>query len=136
MSALGGIIQLKSIAIEERPMWRLHWSAFSSQRECVWQLTRFSGRKWKSGLNRIGHPDWVKLSVELNCAPNQNTKFFSSLLTLLGDMPKSGVFSCSHCPLYDVVIVILTSSLFGVFSRGSLVKEAAVTCGKVSLCIV
>ena len=28
-----------------------------------------------SGVNRIGHPDWVKLSVELNCAPNQNTKF-------------------------------------------------------------
>ena len=23
--------------------------------------------------NRIGHPDWVKLCVELNCAPNQNT---------------------------------------------------------------
>ena len=76
MSALGGVIQLKSIAIEERPVWRLHWSAFSSQRECVWQLTRFGGRKWRSGLNRIGHPDWVKLSVELNCAPNQNTKFF------------------------------------------------------------
>ena len=28
-----------------------------------------------SGLNRISHPDWVKLCVELNCAPNQNTKF-------------------------------------------------------------
>ena len=26
-------------------------------------------------MNRIGHPDWVKLSVELNCALNQNTKF-------------------------------------------------------------
>ena len=26
-------------------------------------------------MKRIGHPDWVKLSVELNCAPNQNTKF-------------------------------------------------------------
>ena len=66
MSALGSVDQLKSIAIEERPVWRLHWSAFSSQRGCVWQLTRFFGRKWKSGLNRIGHPDWVKLSVELN----------------------------------------------------------------------
>ena len=31
--------------------------------------------KRRSGLNRIGHPDWVKLSVELNCAPNKNTKF-------------------------------------------------------------
>ena len=29
----------------------------------------------RSGVNRIGHPDRVKLSVELNCAPNQNTDF-------------------------------------------------------------
>ena len=79
MSALGGVVQLKSIAIEERPVWRLHWSAFSSQRECVWQFTRFGGRNWRSGMNRISHPDWVKLSVELICAPNQNTKFFPSL---------------------------------------------------------
>ena len=57
----------------------LHWAAFSSQRGCVWQLTQFGGWKWRSGLNRISHPDWVKLSVELNCAPNQNTKFFPSL---------------------------------------------------------
>ena len=27
MSALGGVVQLKSIAIEERPVGRLHWSA-------------------------------------------------------------------------------------------------------------
>ena len=27
MSALGGVVHLKSIAIEERPMGRLHWSA-------------------------------------------------------------------------------------------------------------
>ena len=79
MSALGGVDQLKTIAIEERPVWRLHWSAFSSQRDCVWQLIRFASRKWRSRLNRISHPDWVKLSVELNCVPNQNTKFFSSL---------------------------------------------------------
>ena len=76
-SALGDVVQLKSVAIatEERPVWRLHWTAFSSQREWVWQLTVFAARKRISGLNRIGHPDWVKLSVELNCAPNQNTKF-------------------------------------------------------------
>ena len=47
-------------------MWRLHWTAFSSQKEWVCQLTRFASRKWRSGLNRISHPDWVKLSVELN----------------------------------------------------------------------
>ena len=56
-------------------MWRLHWSAFSSQKEWVWQLTQFLAGNERSGLNRIGHPDWVKLSVELNCTPNQNTKF-------------------------------------------------------------
>ena len=27
MSALGGVVQLKSIAIEGRPLGRLHWSA-------------------------------------------------------------------------------------------------------------
>ena len=35
-------------------------------------------------------------------------------------------------PLYGVLIMILASSLFGVFSRGSLVKEAAATNEKVS----
>ena len=38
----------------------------------------------RSGMNRIGHPDWVKLSVELNCAPNQNKKFFFPLHTISG----------------------------------------------------
>ena len=46
---------------------RLHWTAFSSQREWVWQLTQFPvARKERPGMNRISHPDWVKLSVELN----------------------------------------------------------------------
>ena len=31
-----------------------------------------------SGLNRISHPDWMKLCVELNYAPNQNTKISSA----------------------------------------------------------
>ena len=34
------------------------------------------GRKF--GLNRISHPDWVKLCVKLNCAPNQNAKLSSA----------------------------------------------------------
>ena len=76
MSALGGVDQLKSIAIEERPVGRLHWSAFFSQREWVWQLTRFVDRERRSGLNRISHPDWVKLSVELNlCAKPKYENF-------------------------------------------------------------
>ena len=53
--------------------------AVSSRREWIWPLTRFASRKWTSGLNRISHPDWVKFSVELNSAPNQNTRFSSSL---------------------------------------------------------
>ena len=39
----------------------------------VWQLTQFLlPGKGGSRLNMIGHPDWVKFCVELNCAPNQN----------------------------------------------------------------
>ena len=34
---------------------------------------------WKeTRMNRISHPDWVKLCVELNYAPNQNTKISSA----------------------------------------------------------
>ena len=32
----------------------------------------------RSGMNRISHPNWVKLCVDLNCTPNQNTKFPST----------------------------------------------------------
>ena len=53
--------------------------AVSSRREWFWLLTRFASRKWRSGLNGISHPDWVKFSVELNSAPKQNTRFSSSL---------------------------------------------------------
>ena len=53
--------------------------AVSSRRDWLWPLTRFASRKWRSGLNRISHPDWVKFSVELIFAPNQNTRFSSSL---------------------------------------------------------
>ena len=34
----------------------------------------------RSGLNRLDHPDWVKLCVELNCVPNQNTFCYRSLI--------------------------------------------------------
>ena len=50
-------------------------------------------------MNRIGHPDWVKLSVELNCAPNQNTKFpfhyivMSYFVVLFLNLPFQKVFS-------------------------------------------
>ncbi len=32
-------------------------------------------RERRTGLNRIVRSDWLKLSVELNCLPNQNTEF-------------------------------------------------------------
>ena len=37
------------------------------------------------GENRISNPDWVKLCVELNCAPNQNTKFPSATINSVRD---------------------------------------------------
>ena len=52
-SALGGIVQLKRLGLAAYPI--------------------SAARERRSGMNRIGHPDWVKLCVELNCAPNQNT---------------------------------------------------------------
>ena len=52
-SALAGVVQPKRLGLAAYPI--------------------SATRKRSSGLNRIGHPDWVKLCVELNCAPNQNT---------------------------------------------------------------
>ena len=54
-SALGGVVQLKRVCLAAYP---ISW---------------YSEKRY--GLNRIGHPDWVKLCVELNCAPYQNPKF-------------------------------------------------------------
>ena len=54
-SALGSVVQLKSLGLAAYPI--------------------SAARKEGTVENRIGHPDGVKLSVELNCAPNQNTKF-------------------------------------------------------------
>ena len=35
----------------------------------------FGSRKWRSGLNGICHPDWVKFGVELNSTPKQKWDF-------------------------------------------------------------
>ena len=67
MSALGGVVQLKRMCLAAYPI--------------------FAARERRSGLNRIGHPDWVKLSVELNCAPNQNMKFSFHYKPIKVDMP-------------------------------------------------
>ena len=52
-SALGGVVQLK--------------------RMCLAAYLISAARERGSGMNRIGHPDWVKLCVVLNWAPNQDT---------------------------------------------------------------
>ena len=41
---------------------------------CFGSFPNFCYPERRSGRNRISHPDWVKLCVELNYAPNQNTK--------------------------------------------------------------
>ena len=82
---------------------RLQWAAFSSQKECVWQLNQSVCRKWRSRLNRIGHPDWMKSSVELNCAPNQNTKFSLPLQTHSWEDKGVHTFPKGICPKENVI---------------------------------
>ena len=70
------------LRLKSPPVRRLQWTALFSQRECVWQLTQFLLPGKRLSLNRIGHPYWVKLCIELNCVPNQNTfcyRFLSSV---------------------------------------------------------
>ena len=57
MSALNGVVQPKRV--------------FDSFPNYCCQETWF-------GLNRISHPDWGKLCIELNYAPNKNTKIPSA----------------------------------------------------------
>ena len=48
-----------------------------SAKEIVFgSLPNFCCLKKRSGMNRICHPNWVKLCIELNCAPNQNTFYY------------------------------------------------------------
>ena len=74
-------------------------------------------RKRRSGLNRISHSDWVKLCVELNCAPNQNTKF--PFHYRLFNLPSSSVRAKGFVPSHVTSSVafqspeILSSSITG-----------------------
>ena len=61
-SALGGVVQLKRLCLAAYPI--------------------SAARERRSGMNRISHPDWVKLCVELNCAPNQNAFCYSHICWL------------------------------------------------------
>ena len=58
------------------------------------------------GLNRINHPDWVKLCVELHYAPNQNTK----------------ISSATHIQLFELINVLTFFILFdGLFSSSEFI---------------
>ena len=64
--------------------WDVCTGQHCSAKESVFgSLPNFCCSEGRSGMNRISHPDWAKLCVELNCAPNQNTKF-PSTTTLYG----------------------------------------------------
>ena len=66
-----------------------------SAKESVFgSLPNFCCPEMRSGLNRIGHPDWVKLCVELNCVPNQNTKFPSTTESIKFLKQKSTYVRC------------------------------------------
>ena len=64
-------------------MGRLHWPALSPEENVFGSLPNFCCPERRSGWNRIGHPDWVKLCVELNCAPNQNTFCYTRMKSLM-----------------------------------------------------
>ena len=44
------------------------------------EASPISAARKGEGMNRISHPEWVKLCVELNYAPNQNTKIPSAII--------------------------------------------------------
>ena len=54
-----------------------------SAKKTVWQFTQFLLPGKEVRKDRIGHPDWAKLCVELNCVPNENMKFASTTQVLL-----------------------------------------------------
>ena len=56
----------------------------------------FGSRKWRSGLNGICHPDWVKFGVELNSAPKQNMRFSSSLHRLAPEFQVWNTWYSTH----------------------------------------
>ena len=59
-SALAGVLQPKRLVLAAYPI--------------------SAARKRNSELNRIRHPDWLKLCVELSCAPNQNSSATNSTM--------------------------------------------------------
>ena len=57
---------------------RLYKTELFCQNGCLTVFPNYCSPERWFGLNRISHPDWVKLCVELNYAPSQNTKISSA----------------------------------------------------------
>ena len=55
-------------------------------------------------MNRIGHPDWVKLCIESNCASNQNTFCYTYF-------NKSLFLSAAEAAVVVVIVVVKTHLL-------------------------
>ena len=75
-------------AIEEQPVRRLHRTKLFCQKRVFDGFSQLLLPRKVVRLNRISHPDWVKLCVKLNYAPNQNTKIPSATFSSLS--------SCCH----------------------------------------
>ena len=76
-----GLREIDAADIEEQPVRRLHWTELFCQREFLTDFPNYCCPERWFGMNRISHPDWVKLWVELNYAPNQNTKIPSATVS-------------------------------------------------------
>ena len=58
----------------------------SAKKGCVWQPPQFLLPGKELRLNRISHPDWMKLCVELDYALTQNTKILSTTYVYKQDL--------------------------------------------------
>ena len=75
-SLIGSMLLL--LLFKSRQMGRLYRTKSFCKKSCVWQLPQFLLPGKDIGMIRMSHPEWVKLCVELNYVPNQNTKIPSA----------------------------------------------------------
>ena len=81
MNWIGSLIVsmlLLLLLFKSRQMGRLYRTKSFCEKAVFGSFPNFYCPERRSGLNRIRHPDWAKLCVELNYAPNQNTKIPSA----------------------------------------------------------
>ena len=95
-------------AIEEQSVRHLHWTKLFSQRECLTVFPNYCCPERWFRLNRISHPDWVKLCVELNYAPNKNMKIPSATISC-----KVSIYRNIECVLEGMCLLPCWLSLLG-----------------------